>query len=112
MEEARVAGTSPSLPLDGYVGSYEDAVHGQVAVAAENGGLVLRWGPRQVADLEHWHYDTFRAAWRDPGFLSIFGNSFMTFTLDPQGRPGKLEIQGVGEFRREPEPMQAEGGAQ
>jgi CubicO group peptidase (beta-lactamase class C family) len=112
MEEARVAGTSPSLPLDGYVGSYEDAVHGQVAVAAENGGLVLRWGPRQVADLEHWHYDTFRAAWRDPGFLRIFGNTIVTFTLDPQGRPGKLEIQGVGEFRREPEPMQAEGGTQ
>jgi CubicO group peptidase (beta-lactamase class C family) len=111
MEEGRVEGTRPSRPLAEYAGTYEEAVHGRLTVAEEGGGLVLRWGPRQVADLEHWHYDTFRASWRDPGFLSIFGRSFVTFTLDPQGTPARVEIPGAAEFRRVAEPARAAGGA-
>jgi hypothetical protein len=90
MEEARVTGTSPSLPLDRYAGKYEDPVHGDVTVAAENGSLLLRWGPRQVADLEHWHFDTFRATWRDPGFSSVFGGSSLRdFHTEPAGATGQ-----------------------
>jgi len=93
---ARVAGTSPSLPLDGYTGTYADSLFGEVRVALEAGGLVLHYSPDYVADLEHWHHDTFRAAWRSAGF----GRTFVTFSLDARGRARALELQGFTTFER------------
>ncbi len=40
-----------------------DNLFGDVRVDLENGRLVLHYSPDYVADLEYWHYDTFRA-WR------------------------------------------------
>lgn len=101
---ARAAGTRPSLPLDAYVGRYADRVNGDIVVIREGDSLVLRWGPRQDADLNHWHHDTFEAVWRDPGFLSIFGRSQVTFTLDVRGRVDRVAIPAVGDFERVDDP--------
>ncbi|MGI9090123.1 MAG: serine hydrolase [Gemmatimonadaceae bacterium] len=75
----RVRNSSPSLPLERYVGVYADSLYGPAKVTTENGHLVFAMAPRQIGDLEHWHFDTFRAIWRD----HRDGKSFVTFELDP-----------------------------
>lgn len=96
VERTRAQGTRPSLQLDAYTGVYESDVYGELRIRLENGRLVLHYTPEYVADLEHWHHDTFRGTWRRAGF----GRTFVTFTLDRRGRVTKLELDGFGEFRR------------
>jgi CubicO group peptidase (beta-lactamase class C family) len=95
VEAARVAGTRPSLRPAAYAGIYASDVYGELRLAHEGGRLVLHYAPDYVADLEHWHHDTFRAAWRRPGF----GRAFATFTLDSRGRVAAVQLDGFGEFR-------------
>ena len=65
-EDARVQGTTPSRPLDDYSGLYGGSMYGEARVSLEDGGLVLALLPNKdlVADLTHWHYDTFKITWR------------------------------------------------
>lgn len=105
-EEARVAGTSPSLSLSEYAGTYRNEMYGDAEVEIQAGGLVIRRSPAFVADLEHWHYDTFEAQWRNPSL----GESYVTFTLDPQGKVAALEVRGFAEFERVAEPEKAQEG--
>ena len=96
-EAARVANTTPSLAPAAYVGTYTNQVYGDVTVVLENERLVLRYAPPDyVGDLEHWHYDTFRAVWRRAGF----GRDFVTFTLDARARVAELRLDGFGTFTR------------
>jgi len=64
----RVPGTRPSLALGEYAGAYGGAMYGDATISLENGALVLRLlpDPDLVADLVHWHYDTFEIHWRKP----------------------------------------------
>lgn len=96
VEESRVPNTRPSLDLAGYAGTYESELYGNVTIALEDGRLVLRYAPDYIADLEHWHHDTFRGTWRTRGF----GRSFVNFGLDRRARAVRLELDGFGEFRR------------
>ncbi|HEV2132016.1 MAG TPA: serine hydrolase [Longimicrobiaceae bacterium] len=98
--QARVAGTSPSLPLERYAGSYSGEMYGQMQVAHEDGRLVLRFGPSWAGDLEHWHYDTFRVTWRDPSM----GRSFVTFALNAAGRVERMQIENFGDLTRQADP--------
>ncbi|MGH7540463.1 MAG: serine hydrolase [Gemmatimonadota bacterium] len=100
MREARVEDTRPSLALPEYAGTYADSLYGKASVAQESGGLVLRFGPF-VGDLEHWHYDTFRAVWRD-GSAGPEG-ALATFALGADGKVARVGIQGIADFRRVPE---------
>jgi CubicO group peptidase (beta-lactamase class C family) len=94
-DSARVRGTRPSLPLSAYAGTYTDLLRGDVEVRLENGRLAATYGG-YTGPLEHWHHDTFRAAWHDPAL----GRSLLTFTLDAAARPRTLLFEDVGEFRR------------
>src|SRR5690625_1802152 len=97
--ETKAAGAEergPSLSLDAYVGTYADSLYGEVTVDLEDGRLVLRYSPDYVADLEHWHFDTFRAHWRSTGF----GWTNLTFGLDARARVRTLELPGYTTFRR------------
>jgi len=96
VEASRLPGTTPSLAPEGYAGTYGSDLYGDATVAVEEGRLVLRYAPDYVADLEHWHHDTYRVVWRHPGF----GRSFVTFALDERGRITGLELDGFGAFRR------------
>ena len=93
VDEARVPNTKPSLALKDYAGIYSDKMYGDVMVAEENGKLVLRFGPSPnfVADLEHWHYDTFQIKWR-PSVAYNFPRGFVTFTIDKSGKTDELNI--------------------
>jgi CubicO group peptidase (beta-lactamase class C family) len=95
-EAERVPDTRPSLPLAGYAGAYADSLYGEAVVAVDSGRLVLRFGPAFVGPLEHWHFNTFRARWRDPSL----GKLFVNFTLGMDGKVAAMSLDGVGEFRR------------
>jgi CubicO group peptidase (beta-lactamase class C family) len=95
-ETKRVAGTSPSLPLDQYAAAYADSLYGTARVRHEGARLVLDFGPGRIAELEHWHYDTFRARWRDPEL----GRSFVTFDLGHDGTVRAMSLERMGAFAR------------
>ena len=92
----RITGTTPSLALEDYAGTYTSELYGDIELRLEDGRLVLEYAPDYVADLEHWHHDTFRASWRREGF----GRAFVTFGLDRRARVVRMELDGFGEFRR------------
>jgi CubicO group peptidase (beta-lactamase class C family) len=94
--EARVPGTSPSLPLERYAGAYENDMYGKVEVALEGGRLVLRRHTAWVADLSHWHFDTFEAVWRD----KVMGKTLVTFRLSPDAEVSAIEMEEMGELHR------------
>jgi CubicO group peptidase (beta-lactamase class C family) len=97
-EGRRVLGTSPSLALDRYVGTYTDPLHGDVVVTSDAGGLRAQYGGAFAGPLEHWHYDTFRAKW-DAAWR---GTALLTFVLDAGGQVSRLETMGA-RFARRPE---------
>lgn len=90
--EGRVSGTSPSLALDAYTGTYGGPMYGDAEVTLEDGRLVLRLlpNPDLVADLEHLHYDTFVIRWRKT--LAWFGQGTATFVLDAAGTASEMKL--------------------
>lgn len=96
VEEARLAGTSPSVEPGRYAGTFTNALYGDLRVREEGGKLILDYAPDYVGDLEHWHHDTFRVVWRRAGF----GRGFVTFSLDQRARITGLDLDGFGTFRR------------
>ena len=97
VEAARVPNTRPSLPLARYAGGYADSLYGNVTVRVENGRLLLNYGTASDAELEHWHYDTFRAVWRN----RLLGKSMVTFAIDATPNVSALTIENIGGFLRE-----------
>jgi hypothetical protein len=59
----------------------------------EAGRLVLQlWGDdRAIADLEHWHHDTYRAIWRNRAMRE----EFVWFTTGRDGRVDAMTIEFV-----------------
>lgn len=95
----RVLGTKPSLPLDRYAGVYSDSMYGDAKVRYDNGTLSMSYGTAFDGELEHWHYDTFRANWKGVAL----GKQFVTFALDADGKVRSLDFEGVGTFNRKPD---------
>lgn len=89
----RAANTKQTLEIGKYAGTYSDKLYGDIIVSEENGKLVMRFGPAPnfVADLEHWHYDTFQIKWR-PSVAYNFPRGFVTFTIDRAGQTDELKI--------------------
>jgi hypothetical protein len=87
-----VSATKPSRSLDAYAGTYGGPMYGDIAVASENGGLVLRFlpNPDLVADLRHLQFDTFLIEWRRP--WPWFGSGTAHFVLSAAGVPERLEL--------------------
>lgn len=106
IETDRVKGTTPSLPLQQYAGSYQSDMYGEAKIALEDGKLVTRFGPNFTGDLEHWHYDTFRVIWRD----RMQGKGFISFKLNTQGKVETISIENISEFTRAPEKPEAAAG--
>jgi hypothetical protein len=93
IDSARVPNTNPTLALANYPGTYTSQMYGDVTIADENGKLVMRMvpAPNFVADLTHWHYDTFEIHWR-PTVHYDFPRGFVTFTIDKDGKTDQLKI--------------------
>jgi CubicO group peptidase (beta-lactamase class C family) len=91
-EKDRVRGTSPTLGLDAYAGTYGGDLYGDASIGIESGHLVLRLlpNPDLVADLEHLHYDTFLLRWRTE--LAWFGTGTAHFVLDASGNVVEMKL--------------------
>jgi CubicO group peptidase (beta-lactamase class C family) len=99
IEDERVKGTSPSLAIEKYAGTYQNEMYGETKFALKEGKLTSEFGPNFNGDLEHWHYDTFRVVWRD----RMEGRGFVVFKLNAKGQPETVSIEGLGEFTRVPD---------
>jgi CubicO group peptidase (beta-lactamase class C family) len=93
-EAARMKGSKPSLPLDGYVGTYRDPWYGDVKVAKQGGKLVMSFSKtaQLTGTLEPWQHDTFVAHWND---RSLNGDAFVNFSLDPDGKIREVRMEPV-----------------
>lgn len=82
-EGARDARSTPSLPLEKYAGTYNDAWYGPITIRTESTGLTISFDhtPGMIGDLQHWQYDTFKAHWR----VRTIEDAFVTFSLNPDG---------------------------
>ena len=92
LQASRIDGTTPSLPLDAYTGTFTDAASGPAEVRLEDGHLVFDYNPRHLGDLEHWHHDVFRVTWRWPIF-DMPARSFLRFDLNAAGEVTGLEVR-------------------
>ena len=81
----RKEGTSPSLPLEEYVGSYEHPGYGVVKVALEVGNLTATYN-NTTSGLEHFHYDVFRPTDEQ------LENTKIRFNLDINGEIESVSI--------------------
>ncbi|MGH8127750.1 MAG: serine hydrolase [Gammaproteobacteria bacterium] len=106
LADTRTPGTKAPLPLKDYAGTYRDDFYGTARIGMENGHLVLHLGnPNFVADLEHWHNNTFRVKFRY-GFLQSLGSDYLTFQLDAFGNPVKItSFPAPFHYERSEQPM-------
>ena len=95
-EAERVRDTRTSLALGEYAGTYKNDLYGEAKVTHQNGKLGLRFGPAFTSDLEHWHYDTFRAKFVSTGV----SYAYTTFALNAQGKIDALTLNlpGVADY--------------
>ena len=94
----RKPGTSPSLDVAAYAGSYNQSAYGITRITNESGKLYLDWSSFHVP-LEHYHYDTFLIA---DGRL----DGLVTFHLDGAGHAAALDFIGLT-FHRVPDAYDA-----
>jgi hypothetical protein len=97
-EAQRVSGTSPSMALEKYAGTYADSMYGEAVVRVQNGKLYASYGAAFEGELEHWHYDTFRATWEDP----MLGKAFVTFVINGLAQVTEMKVDGLADFQRAP----------
>jgi CubicO group peptidase (beta-lactamase class C family) len=92
-ESSRAADSKPSLPLEKYAGTYNDAWYGRITIRYENGGLVISFDhtPGMIGDLQHWQYDTFKAHWRQ----HTIEDAFVTFSLNADGSIDSAKMAAV-----------------
>lgn len=82
-EATRISGTSTSLALSAYTGTYRDQMYGDIFVESlSDGKLALTFSrtPLFHGELIHWHHDTFLIDWED---IRV-PDGFLTFTFDAQ----------------------------
>ncbi|MBB3228770.1 CubicO group peptidase (beta-lactamase class C family) [Luteibacter sp. Sphag1AF] len=93
-EAARAKGSKPSLPLDGYAGTYVDPWYGEVTVKKEGGKLVMRFSKtaQLTGTMEPWQHDSFIVHWND---RSLNGDAFVNFALTPDGKIREVRMEPV-----------------
>ena len=74
-------------------------MYGDVQIKENGGRLTANYGTMFDGELEHWHYDTFRATWK----ARNMGRSFFTFALDADGKVKGVEVEGMTTFGRKPD---------
>lgn len=105
LEDERAEGTTPSFPLEEYVGVYTDPLYGELEITVGPDGLRLSWGPFEEAPLEHWHFDTF--AGPDSGLGG--DRTFVTFHVNARAEVEELEVLGLEDFQRKPKAGEGDG---
>jgi CubicO group peptidase (beta-lactamase class C family) len=83
-KKARVLNSKPSLPSDGYSGTFNAESYGKINVKTESGKLKIyfEYTPDLTATLEHWHYNVYEMKWDKPDPLTWFPFATVQFELD------------------------------
>jgi CubicO group peptidase (beta-lactamase class C family) len=84
-ESARVKDTKPRLALDKYAGRYQDQLLDAVKVTFADGKLSATFNT-WTFDVDHWHYDTFRAKDR----TGVLPPLLFTFVLGADGKVAEV----------------------
>lgn len=92
--ESRAAESKPSLPLEAYVGTFQDPWYGTIHISLEDGALWFRSDRNQPLQgrLEHFQYDTFIARWND---RRLKADAYVSFTLTPEGEADRIKMKAV-----------------
>lgn len=93
IHNARIKDSQPSLSKEKYVGVYKSDAYGEVEVFLKGQDLHLRfWNDTDLeAVLEHWHFDTYRAVWKNKALRE----EFMQFHLNKRGEVEALDFEFV-----------------
>ena len=92
---ARAADSTPSLPLEAFVGTYRDNWYGDIFIEQDdNGQLTFRSGRAASlrGPLEHFQHDTFIARWVD---RLLMADSYVSFTMSPEGKVEGIRMKAV-----------------
>lgn len=90
---AKVPNTHPTLPLQSYVGTYQNEAYGPVKITLAGDHLILRASSYLIADLQHFNYDTFQANWRDPVIATRMDvPTLITFSIDSIGKVSNMKV--------------------
>ncbi|MEZ5105709.1 MAG: serine hydrolase [Draconibacterium sp.] len=87
---SRVNGTTPSLAIEKYAGTYFSEIYGNIEIKLENKNLRMYFEhtPELSATLEHWHYDVWKINWDKTHAWFSFGTIKFNMT-------NNLEITGI-----------------
>lgn len=99
VEESRAEGTSTTLPVAEYAGTYANDMYGEITVTEDGGVLSAGFGADYQGTLDHWHFDTFRVTWGG----GAGDREFLRFEIGTDGKVAVLhaEIEGSIAFRRQ-----------
>lgn len=87
----QITGTSPTLPLEAYSGTYTSDIYGEIVIELKNNVLNLRFvqTPMFHSPLKHWQYNTFTLEFPDVPSLP---EGKAAFILDMESNVHKLLI--------------------
>ncbi|NAY92771.1 serine hydrolase [Muricauda sp. JGD-17] len=86
----RAAGTSTTLPMKAYEGTYEHPMLGQVNVKISNRGLDIDFNNFKKLSTYHWHYNAFKSTKENP-FHAVMDFNFQITT---SGKVASMETFG------------------
>ncbi len=92
IKDSKIEGTSPSLDLEEYTGSYYADIYGDIIIALEGGQLrmTFEFSPELSATLRHWHYDVWEIDWDKEHAWFDFGT--VQFKMDNNLKVEELEF--------------------
>ena len=99
--EKRAPDAKPTLPLEGYAGTYANELYGEASVTLEGGKLYLRFNEAAQGALEHREKDTFRITWSNPLFVEAVGKTPISFLING-GEVVGLKAQDLADYKRVP----------
>ncbi len=84
--------STPSLALDKYAGTFEDAWYGDVRITQAGGKLRIAMVPTPglQGELVHWQHDTFLARWDD---REMRADAYVTFQLNADGGIDQVKMR-------------------
>jgi CubicO group peptidase (beta-lactamase class C family) len=91
-EKDRVANTKTTLPLESFEGDYDSEIYGNVKVSVLSNGLRFSFNKDfLVAELPHWHYDTFYGRIGEAGQYTLLA----TFSIGADGKVETVNLDGL-----------------
>ena len=98
LEQTRIAGTLPSLPLEQYAATYRSQLYGDLIITHNSGQLLADFAGF-TTPLSHWHHDSFYVR----GPTRITYDWLLTFAPSAANPPASVIVKHVGWDQDEPD---------